>query len=154
MREVTFADIMGPKENKVQWGTKLTCMVVSSYFTFNTGYWLVVEDKNRYPVIMEMYALSACPAMVLGHGALFTVINPYSRRSASGEMMLRVENAFQTVNFHPESESLILCWGCLQEFDPSLLNLCGKCKVALYCSQRCQKDDWTHFAHKHVCREM
>ena len=40
------------------------------------------------------------------------------------------------------------CWTCGKESDR--LKSCAKCKIACYCSRKCQKEDW-RFIHKEVC---
>mmetsp|Transcript_18177 Transcript_18177/g.42272 ORF Transcript_18177/g.42272 Transcript_18177/m.42272 type:complete len:341 (-) Transcript_18177:88-1110(-) len=40
------------------------------------------------------------------------------------------------------------CWNCHEDCLKPLL--CGRCKKAMYCCQKCQKDDWQY--HKRTCK--
>ncbi|PVH76914.1 hypothetical protein DL98DRAFT_574081 [Cadophora sp. DSE1049] len=42
-----------------------------------------------------------------------------------------------------------ICMTCLQQF--TKLNKCGSCKRTSYCSQKCQKKDWSD-GHKRICK--
>lgn len=43
-----------------------------------------------------------------------------------------------------------MCWTCSVKLPPDEINLCSRCKRAVYCSRACQKDDWAQ--HKRICR--
>ena len=46
--------------------------------------------------------------------------------------------------------ALWFCWNCGAEASPLVtLRTCGSCRLASYCSSRCQKQDWT--VHKRSC---
>lgn len=52
-----------------------------------------------------------------------------------------------------ESTKLIFhrCFNCDEDF--SKMKMCSKCKVAFYCSRKCQKEDWVK-GHKEKCGKV
>merc|ERR1719421_1924496 len=49
----------------------------------------------------------------------------------------------------PKAPEKAHCYNCQQDILKPLR--CGVCKVATYCSQKCQKDDWSY--HKRICKK-
>ena len=45
-----------------------------------------------------------------------------------------------------------VCWSCWYPKDVSELKRCGSCKTALYCTGKCQKNDWK--SHKPICKSI
>ena len=46
----------------------------------------------------------------------------------------------------------IECWNCKDRCGEAWRNKCGGCKVARYCSENCQKQDWQQ--HKNLCDKL
>uniref|UniRef100_A0A914YUI4 MYND-type domain-containing protein n=1 Tax=Panagrolaimus superbus TaxID=310955 RepID=A0A914YUI4_9BILA len=79
-----------------------------------------------------------------------SIINPYHRMAKDGQNTIRVEGP----KFVKIDTSMLnkLCHICGKE--GKTLPSCSKCKMALYCSQECQKLDWTEFNHKSLCQHL
>uniref|UniRef100_A0AC35FRV4 MYND-type domain-containing protein n=1 Tax=Panagrolaimus sp. PS1159 TaxID=55785 RepID=A0AC35FRV4_9BILA len=74
------------------------------------------------------------------------IIDPYYRISSNGEHTILVESP----EFIKLDTSMInkLCHVCGEEAKE--LSSCPNCKMAIYCSNECDKLDWTEFNHKGI----
>uniref|UniRef100_A0AC34G5P1 MYND-type domain-containing protein n=1 Tax=Panagrolaimus sp. ES5 TaxID=591445 RepID=A0AC34G5P1_9BILA len=79
-----------------------------------------------------------------------SIVNPYHRIARDGQNTIRVEGP----EFVKLDTSMLdkLCHVCGKE--GKTLPSCSKCKMALYCSQECQKLDWIEFNHKGICQYL
>ncbi len=56
---------------------------------------------------------------------------------------------------YPEVEQQKKCNKCnvVQPYNQNTHKQCSACKVALYCSEKCQKEDWIKGGHKEKCKK-
>ena len=45
------------------------------------------------------------------------------------------------------------CWACETQHPQKDMKRCGRCLIACYCDQKCQKQDWIKGGHKKNCEK-
>uniref|UniRef100_A0A914R8V8 MYND-type domain-containing protein n=1 Tax=Panagrolaimus davidi TaxID=227884 RepID=A0A914R8V8_9BILA len=158
LKTITFKD-MDPTKDKIYDGCILKVRIIDWPFLL-TNIQTKIEDENgdvnriticnwpksgnrKYDILEAM--------KVFRPNVKISIINPYYRISSDGEKnTILVESP----EFIKLDTSMInkLCHVCGEEAKE--LSLCPNCKMAIYCSNECDKLDWTEFNHKEICKHL
>ena len=103
----------------------------------------IIEDKQGKVIKICFYGLES--QVVIGQTVIIT--NPYIRQSLSREVIIRVDDP-KSVIFQELNDICRACTRTRNEIGKLLK--CTKCG-AKYCSEECQRIDWTSYAHKLLC---
>eukprot|EP01087_Luapelamoeba_hula_P023142 TRINITY_DN845_c0_g1_i1.p1 TRINITY_DN845_c0_g1~~TRINITY_DN845_c0_g1_i1.p1 ORF type:complete len:1213 (+),score=235.00 TRINITY_DN845_c0_g1_i1:88-3639(+) len=136
---------MDPTVDRIHTGYALQGMFIEFPVTVKATY-SVIQDTEGRVFKIAVYNLPDS-TRYMRPGQTVTLIDPYMRLAADGKPMLRVDDPSCLVF----GDRLQICYYCATEQSNGELMRCGKCKAAQYCSQQCQRADWSELNHKRIC---
>lgn len=107
----------------------------------------VVEDGRRFAMSMMILNTESVRSK-LSIGTVLTINDPHC--SISNDFTKQILIASDVEKSLSVVGQLSLCWHCLKCIDD--MKQCSRCKVAKYCSNDCQTQNWKLF-HKNRCVE-
>ncbi|KAL4100479.1 hypothetical protein PRIC1_008271 [Phytophthora ramorum] len=145
----TIDELFSALKDHVFTGRVIECIVVSVPSFNGSSFQFVIEDSQREPARIAVYDAPQLLVAQLVPGRALRLLNPYVRLANDGSIMLRVDNPSSTI----EVQTLhAICWVCEAGQQPGeALKKCAKCHKALYCSKRCQTQDWSVDGHRFLC---
>lgn len=148
----TIDELFSALKDQVYQGRSIECLVVSTSIFTGSSFHMIIEDSQREPARLAVYNATSTLVKQLAPGQAMTLLNPYVRIANDGSIMLRVDNPSETIHLAKKHS---ICWVCSVEQQPDQrLRSCAKCHKALYCGQKCQKQDWSVDGHRFVCATL
>lgn len=145
----TIDELFSALKDHVYKGRSLECLVISSPIFTGSWFEILIEDSQREPAHVALN--DAPPSLLekLAPGQALILLDPYVRIASDGSIVLRADDPSASIQLKTKHS---ICWACSVEEQPGQrLRSCAKCNQAPYCSQTCQKQDWSIYGHRSVC---
>lgn len=146
-KPIFFNEIDTTKDHVLK-GFVLTVVIIDvPVFGFESVVF-IIQDGNQDAHFLSIYNLKGTEKEITDDfnvGSEINIYDPYMRIAADGNARIRVDDP-ETVKILKKFKKP--CRVCFKE-NCSLF--CGKCKIASYCSKKCQIFDWKVLDHTRIC---
>ncbi|CAF1228986.1 unnamed protein product [Adineta steineri] len=152
LKGITLRD-MNPMKDHIYEGYVLSGVIFEQSPVVEPSIWLLFEDDNGDLERLFLYNIPASEGWQLIkdtyiYGTKISISNPYMRMAADGKPAIRVDDA-SSIILHGDTHNVKdMCRYCTEA---NASHICGKCKLARYCSKECQTIDWKQCGHKLIC---